>query len=161
MRVGFTGSATSELLPTLVRAYADRYPDVKLEVHSDMVTPRQTEQLLDDRLSVGVLRPPVSIPGLAVETIRSEPVVVILASRHPATVHRHLDLAELRDEWFVSYPNDPPSTMYSIMRGPRERRLQTPHPPDRRRQRRPRRRAPVEAATPASGTDDEHFGIEF
>ncbi|MFF0144142.1 LysR family transcriptional regulator [Amycolatopsis sulphurea] len=116
LSVGFTGSATYELLPTLVRAYADRYPDVTLEVHSDMVTPRQTEQLLDGRLSVGVLRPPVTVPGLAVETIRHEPVVAILASRHPATVHRSLDLADLRDEWFISYPSDPPSTMYSVMR---------------------------------------------
>ena len=116
LSIGFTGSATYELLPTLVRAYADRYPGVTLEVHSDMVTPRQTEQLLDGRLSVGVLRPPVTDPGLAVETIRHEPVVAILASRHPATVHRSIDLADLRDEWFISYPSNPPSTMYSIMR---------------------------------------------
>ncbi|MFE5563385.1 LysR substrate-binding domain-containing protein [Amycolatopsis japonica] len=116
LSVGFTGSATYELLPTLVRAYADRYPDVTLEVHSDMVTPRQTEHLLDGRLAVGVLRPPVAVRGLAVETIRQEPVVIILASRHAATVHRSLDLADLRDEWFISYPSDPPSTMYSIMR---------------------------------------------
>ena len=58
LAVGFTGSATYEFLPTLVRAYADRYPEVTLQVHSDMVTPHQTEQLLDGRLSVGVLRPP-------------------------------------------------------------------------------------------------------
>lgn len=225
LSVGFTGSATYELLPTLVRAYADRYPDVTLEVHSDMVTPRQTEQLLDDRLSVGVLRPPVTIPGLAVETIRSEPVVVILASRHPATVHRHLDLADLRDEWFISYPTDPPSTMYSIMRSacesagfkPRIRQtvadsaalvalvaadmgialvpaslrhlringatfrpLRTPalttglalayretdvSPLVRRfletARTVVRSRAPVEAAAPVPGADDEHFGIEF
>lgn len=113
--VGFTGSATYELLPPLVRAYADRFPEVTLEVHSDMVTPRQTEQLLDGRLSVGVLRPPVTAPGIAVEIIRQEPVVAILASRHPATVRRELDLADLRDDWFISYPDNPPSTMYSIM----------------------------------------------
>ena len=116
LAVGFTGSATYELLPTLVRAYADRYPEVTLRVHSDMVTPRQTEQLLDGRLSVGVLRPPVTIPGIAVETIRHEPVVVILASRHPATVQRQIDLSDLREEWFISYPDNPASTMYTIMR---------------------------------------------
>lgn len=113
--IGFTGSATYELLPTLVRAHADRHPEVTLRVHSDMVTPEQTEQLLDGRLSVGVLRPPVTVPGLAVETIRSERVVVLIASRHPASVHRQIDLTDLRDEWFIAYPDNPPSTMYSIM----------------------------------------------
>jgi DNA-binding transcriptional LysR family regulator len=80
-----------------------------------MVTPQQTEQILDGRLSVGVLRTPVSARGVAVETIRREPVVVLLASRHPATVHSEIDLADLRDEWFVAYPDNPPSSMYSIM----------------------------------------------
>lgn len=116
LTVGFPGSAAFELLPALVRAYADRYPDVTLEVHSDMTTPIQAAQLLDGRLSVGILRPPVTTPGLAIEIIRHEPVIVLLASRHPATVHRQIDLADLRDEWFISFSSDPPSTMYSIMR---------------------------------------------
>ncbi|KMS84946.1 LysR family transcriptional regulator [Prauserella rugosa] len=115
LSLGFTGSATYELLPTLVRAYGDRHPDVALRVQSDMVTPAQVEQLLDGRLDVGVLRPPVAVSGLAVEAIRNERVVALLASRHPATVKSEIDLADLRDDWFISYPDHPPSTMYSIM----------------------------------------------
>lgn len=115
LSLGFTGSATYELIPTLVRAYGDRHPEVTLRVHSDMVTPAQTEQLLDGRLDVGILRPPVSNSGLAVETIRNERVVALLASRHPATVQREIDLGDLRDDWFISYPDQPPSTMYTIM----------------------------------------------
>lgn len=115
LAVGFTGSATYELLPSLVRAYVDRYPNVTLEVQSDLVTPRQVEALLEGRLAVGILRPPAAVAGLAVEIIRHEPVVVLLASRHPAAVNREIDLRDMRDEWFVSYPNNPPSTMYSIM----------------------------------------------
>jgi DNA-binding transcriptional LysR family regulator len=115
LSLGFSGSVTYELLPTLVRAYGDRHPEVTLRIQSDMVTPAQTEQLLDGRLDVGVLRPPVNVPGLAVETIRNERVVALLASRHPATVNREIDLADLRDDWFISYPDQPPSTMYTIM----------------------------------------------
>jgi DNA-binding transcriptional LysR family regulator len=114
LSVGFTGSATYELLPTLVRAYADRHPDVRLEVFSDMVTPRQVEQLADGRLGVGILRPPVTTPGLVVETLRHEPVVALLASRHPAMAKPELHLAELRDDWFISYPDNPPSTLYQL-----------------------------------------------
>jgi len=116
LTVGFTGSATYELLPAILRTYSDRYPDVNLDVRSDLVTPQQTEQLLDGRLQVGLLRTPATAPGLAVETIRREHVMVVLASRHPATVNREIDLADLRDEWFVAPPNNPPSTMYTLMR---------------------------------------------
>jgi DNA-binding transcriptional LysR family regulator len=115
LSIGFTGSATHELLPPLVRAYADRCPDVTLDVRSDLTTPVQVERLLTGQLDVAVLRPPVVANGLAVETIRREPVVVLLANRHPRTVDRDIDLADLRDEWFISLPGNPPATMYSLM----------------------------------------------
>ena len=115
LSVGFTGSATYELLPTLVRTYLDRHPEVTLDVHSEMVTPVQVEALLDGRIAVGILRPPVVAKGLAVETLRHEPVVALIASQHPASVQRELDLSALRDEWFIAYPSSPPSTMYTVM----------------------------------------------
>jgi DNA-binding transcriptional LysR family regulator len=116
LSVGFTGAATYELLPVLMRAYADRHPDVTLDVKSDMDTPKQVEALLEGRLAVGILRPPITAAGLTVEVLRHEPVVVLLASRHPAAVHRELDLADLRDESFISYNNNPPASMYMVMR---------------------------------------------
>ena len=115
LSIGFTGSATHELLPPLVRAYADRYPDVTLDVRSDLTTPVQVERLLNGQLAVAILRPPVVANGLEVETIRREPVVVLLANRHPKTIDRDIDLADLRDEWFISFPDNPPATMYSLM----------------------------------------------
>lgn len=115
LSIGFTGSATHELLPPLVRAYADRYPEVTLDVRSDLTTPVQVERLLNGQLEVAILRPPVIASGLAVETIRREPVVVLLANRHPRTVDRDIDLADLRDEWFISLPVNPPATMYSLL----------------------------------------------
>ena len=140
LSIGFTGSATYELLPTLVRAYADRYPEVTLRVHSDMVTPQQTEQLLDGRLAVGVLRPPVTVAGLAVETIRQEPVMVLLSSRHPASAAREIDLADLRDQWFVSYPDQPAvDHVLGHAGGLPDSGLHAAHPAVGRRQRRTRR----------------------
>jgi DNA-binding transcriptional LysR family regulator len=115
LSAGFTGAATYELLPVVMRAYADRHPEVTLDVQSDMDTPHQVAALLDGRLAVGVLRPPVNARGLTVEVLRHEPVVVLLASRHPAAVHRDLDLTDLRDEPFISYNNNPPASMYLLM----------------------------------------------
>lgn len=113
--VGFTGSATYELLPALVRAYNDKFPDVTLDLHSEMGTQAQVEAILDGRLSVGLLRPPALADGLAVETVRHEPVLALLPSQHPLSVERELELAALRDEWFIAFPGSPPSTMYTLM----------------------------------------------
>ncbi|OBJ83295.1 LysR family transcriptional regulator [Mycobacterium sp. 1245852.3] len=115
LSVGFTSSGAHELLPSLVRTYAAEYPDVTLDVQGDLTTPAQVEQLLNGRLDVGVLRGPLSVQGLAVETIREEPVVVMLADSHPKASERHIELRDLRDEWFISLPSDPPATMYAIM----------------------------------------------
>jgi DNA-binding transcriptional LysR family regulator len=115
LSLGFTGSATYELLPALVRAYHERNPDVTLELHSEMLTPAQVAALLDGRIAVGVLRPPVTAPGLVVEVLREEPLVALLPSQHPAAGARVLELAALRDEPFVGYPSKPPSTLHSLM----------------------------------------------
>jgi DNA-binding transcriptional LysR family regulator len=115
LSVGFTGAAAHDLLPPLVRAYVANYPDVTLDVRGDLTTPTQVEHLLDGRLDVGVLRGPVAVQGLAVETIREEPVGVMLPDTHPRAGELELQLSDLRDEWFISLPSNPPATMYVVM----------------------------------------------
>jgi DNA-binding transcriptional LysR family regulator len=115
LSLGFTGSVTYELLPTLVRVYQERNPDVRLELHSEMLTPAQVDALLEGRIQVGLLRPPVHAKGLVVEVLREEPIVVLLPARHPAAATRTLALGALRDEPFVGYPSSPPSTLHGVM----------------------------------------------
>lgn len=115
LSLGFTGTATYELLPALVRAFQDRNPDVQLDLHSEMLTPSQVEGLLEGRIDVGVLRPPVNAEGLVVEVVRQEPLVLAMPTQHPLAGARSLSLADLADEPFISYPSDPPSSVYSVV----------------------------------------------
>ncbi|KWX01507.1 Transcriptional regulator [Carbonactinospora thermoautotrophica] len=115
LSLGFTGSVTYELLPALVRAYHERNPDVTLDLHSEMLTPAQVEAILEGRIAVGLLRPPVNAKGLVVEVLREEPLGVLLPTEHPAAAARALALESLHDEIFVGYPSKPPSTMHSVM----------------------------------------------
>lgn len=39
-------------------------PDVRLRVRTEMLTPEQEADLLDDKLDLGVLRPPLRTPDL-------------------------------------------------------------------------------------------------
>lgn len=115
LSLGFTGAATYELLPALVRAFQDRNPNVQLDLHSEMLTPAQVDGLLEGRLDVGVLRPPVSAEGLTVEVLREEPLVVAMPTQHALAGARTLSLADLAEEPFISYPSNPPSSVYSIV----------------------------------------------
>lgn len=115
LSLGFTGTATYELLPSLVRAFQERNPDVQLELHSEMLTPAQAHALLEGRLDVGVLRPPVDAEGLVVEVVREEPLVVAMPTQHPLAGARAISLRQLSDEPFISYPSNPPSSVYSVV----------------------------------------------
>jgi DNA-binding transcriptional LysR family regulator len=112
LNLAFTGSATYELMPLLVSAYHQRFPNVKLEIRSEMLTPPQVDGLLDGSISVGLLRPPISRAGLVLEILRHEPLVVMLPVSHPLASKVRVELADLANEMFVSYPSSPPSSVY-------------------------------------------------
>ena len=117
LALAFTGSATYELMPLLVRAYAQRFPDVTLEVRSEMLTPAQVDGLLEGSISVGLLRPPVAADGLVVEVLRHEPLVALLPVTHPRATQINLELTDLRHEPFIGYPSSPPSSIYQAVIG--------------------------------------------
>ena len=100
LALGFVGSAMHGALPGVLRAHRRAFPDVQL-VLSELPTAGQLEALMTGRLDVGVIRPPVREPGLAFETIHTEPVVVALPEDHPLAARRKVALAELVGEPFV------------------------------------------------------------
>ncbi|QHG85294.1 LysR family transcriptional regulator (plasmid) [Rhodococcus rhodochrous] len=113
LSLGFTGSATYDLMPNLVRAYRERNPLVELTLRSEMLTPVQVDALLDGTLSVGLLRPPVKSPGIIVELLRHEPLLVALPVQHPRAIATAIDLRDLATEPFIGYCD--PSTMHDTL----------------------------------------------
>ena len=115
LAVGFVGSATYELLPGVVRAHHERYPEVTLDLHGEMLTAAQLDGLLDGSLAVGVLRPSTQAEGVVVEVLRQEKLVALLPVQHPLAGERAVPLAALSGEWFLSHPGQPPSAIYGAM----------------------------------------------
>jgi DNA-binding transcriptional LysR family regulator len=115
LAVGFTGSATYELLPSIANALRTELPDVELELHGEMLTPAQVEALLSGTLDVGLLRPPVHSADLEVHVIRREPLVAVLPVGHPLAGDRWVKLAALADDGFVSYPSHFRSVMHDAV----------------------------------------------
>ncbi|MEU8632594.1 LysR family transcriptional regulator [Amycolatopsis sp. NPDC048633] len=113
--IGFTGSATYELLPSLARVLRQEMPGIELDLKGEMLTPVQVAMLVEESLDIGFLRPPVREPGLVVRVLRREPLIAALPAHHPLTERATVRLADLRDEPFVCYPSRHRSVVYDAV----------------------------------------------
>ena len=100
LAVGFVGSAMYSFVPELLRAFRDETPDIALRLH-ELGTTEQLRQLEDGRLDVGFVRLRGPRPGLALETVMDEPVVVALPDVHPLAQRPRLRLSDLEGEPLV------------------------------------------------------------
>jgi DNA-binding transcriptional LysR family regulator len=115
LHVGFTGSATFSLMPSLVAALVQQLPGVHLDLAGELLTPTQVARLTDGTLDLGLLRPPVHGGGLAVEVVRDEPLVAVLPAGHPLAAEPTVSVADLASEAFISYPLDARSVLHDAV----------------------------------------------
>ncbi|WP_405718158.1 LysR substrate-binding domain-containing protein [Streptomyces sp. NBC_01537] len=103
LRVGLTGSASYRQLPALARLLKQEMPHVMMEVHTEMLTPAQEAALVERRLDVGVLRPPVREEGLTHRPLADEPLVVAVPEEHWLAEVDTVRIEQLRHEDFIMY----------------------------------------------------------
>lgn len=116
IRLGFVGSVTYSWLPHLVQRFRSSYPDVDVDIRSEMLTGWQVEALHADRLDAGVLRAPVNDPRIRTTTLATEPMVLALPDNHPLTEHTDaVSLAAARDEQFITYGDTTSSATHTLM----------------------------------------------
>lgn len=104
LRVGFTGSASYRQLPQVARLKQAFLPDVELQMHSEMLTPAQEHALVEQRLDVGVLRPPVRVPGLRTRSLSVEPLVLAVPAAHRLATAPAVRVTDLAGEVLLTYP---------------------------------------------------------
>lgn len=113
LAIGFVGSATYELLPSLLRLLRSRYPDIALSLR-EMTTAQQATALAAGEIDLGFLRPPLEGDDLDMATVREERLVAVLPAGHRlAGSTEPLDLAELAREAFVLFPAAQGQGLYS------------------------------------------------
>jgi DNA-binding transcriptional LysR family regulator len=103
LRLAFISTAAALLVPPLVKAFRELYPDVEVELRN-VLTGNQVDELLERKLDVGLLRTPLNAPEL-IQTIvlHREPFVLLLPASHPHASRRSLRLEELHEAKFVMY----------------------------------------------------------
>lgn len=104
LRVGFAGAATFRHMPWMVEQTREHFPRLRLDIQGEMLTPEMEQGLLDRRLDVAVLRPPVHSQEVETMLIEEEELVVALPEDNPLVSRGIIELADLRNERFVAYP---------------------------------------------------------
>ncbi|WP_299051003.1 LysR substrate-binding domain-containing protein [uncultured Nocardioides sp.] len=107
LTIGSVRTGLASVLPEVMRAFTVDHPHVRFDlVHMD--TALQLRALADRSIDVGIVRAAAPTPGLVVEPLVAEPLVLALPADHrlssSASPDGAIDPRELADELFVSWP---------------------------------------------------------
>lgn len=114
--VGFTASAVFHpYLPRAIRAYRDRYPDVRITL-TESNTISLLRGLRAGEVDVAFVRPPYVLDAeFESERVLDEPMLIALPPGHPLSRKRAVPIAELADEDFVLYPRPIGAGLYDAI----------------------------------------------
>ncbi|BCJ47133.1 LysR family transcriptional regulator [Actinoplanes ianthinogenes] len=111
--VGFIGTATYDLLPQATREVRRLLPDVRLELHGELLSPALLDGLLDGTYDLVVLRPDgLTRPEADIRVLRSERLIAVLPDWHDLADRDYIDLAELAPDPFVTHFSGHRSSMH-------------------------------------------------
>ena len=101
----FVPSAALAVVPPLLRAFRDAYPDVRLRLSGEP-SRRQAEALLRGTVDIGLVVPPLqsaSARRFRLQPLGEEALVLALPAAHPLASARRLQLRDLAHERFVAF----------------------------------------------------------
>lgn len=101
--IGFTAASSYHVLPGLVSLIRAKLPDISLTLR-EKVSNEQLEALRAGQLDFGLLRPPVTLPGVQAARVHREPLLVALPRDHPLATQPTVDLASLAGQPLITYP---------------------------------------------------------
>jgi DNA-binding transcriptional LysR family regulator len=104
LSIGFTGSATYGLMPRIVREATRAFDGLALNVSGELLTPALVQQLLEHRIDIAVLRPPVHSPDVEHSVVAHERLVAALPAHSPLADRGALSLDSLAGRSLVGYP---------------------------------------------------------
>jgi len=101
--VGIFGSAILDAIPKLLLAFRNRYPDVKVVLHT-MTKAEQIEALRQRRISVGFNRMLSPLADLEIKQVTTEALLLAVPAEHPLAAQPVIRFAELQDHPMVLFP---------------------------------------------------------
>jgi DNA-binding transcriptional LysR family regulator len=103
LRVGFTIGAAVDLVPTVRRAFAQQFPDVKLSLNEfDFSEP--AAGLDDGRSDVAIVRPPIDVEGVQLITLATESRVACVPDSHRLADRDEISIYDILDDPIIGAP---------------------------------------------------------
>lgn len=96
LEIGFVSSATLSLLPPALRLFRERFGGVELDLR-ELASVEQLEALYEGEIRVGLVRLPMQAPGVRLEAVLAEPLVVALPVGHPLEVREAIPVEEVAE----------------------------------------------------------------
>ena len=112
LAIGFNALLAYRLMPQLVSAFAERYPQVKVTLH-EMVSSEQVVALTEHQIDVGLLRPPLP-SGFRSFSLGSEEMMLFLPARHPLAAQESVCLASLAGEPMLMFSRGESSYLHDL-----------------------------------------------
>jgi DNA-binding transcriptional LysR family regulator len=113
--IGFTGTTTFDILPTLIQSYRRCFPLVDVSV-LQLGTADQIHCLLNGEINIGILYAPIEDSRLSLEIIRQEPFIIAMPENHPlAADSTPIEVQELSEELFIMTARKTGQSYYDII----------------------------------------------
>ncbi|WP_299763031.1 LysR substrate-binding domain-containing protein [Ramlibacter sp.] len=104
--VGIFGSAVLDVIPRILARFHRDRPQVKISLHNQTKA-EQIQALRERRIAVGFNRLVPEEPGLAVEVVLRERMMVGLHESHPLCARKVVSVRDLHGQPMILYPNLP------------------------------------------------------
>ena len=105
LAIGYTPTATYDVLPAIIPAFRIRLPDVRLDL-TEMRSELLSEAVRSGRMEVAFVCAPVDTRGVVETVLVREPLVALLPERHPLAKRARVPVRALGREPFVMVLRD-------------------------------------------------------
>ncbi|WP_353475808.1 LysR substrate-binding domain-containing protein (plasmid) [Salipiger sp. H15] len=106
LRVGFVGSATFGILPTIIKSFRANYPEVNLSL-TPMNNAQLHRALVSRELDVAFARPALEDPEFLTKVLMEEPLILAMPDTLPTRRAGAACLADLEGQNLILYPERP------------------------------------------------------
>ncbi len=106
LAIGFVSSAAYSVLPPILQRFREAFPEIALTLQ-ELTTNVQLQQLEDNRLDIGFVRPPLESARasmLSQQQILKESFMVAVSEAHPLAQQERIAIAALSEESFIIFP---------------------------------------------------------
>lgn len=104
IKIGFPTSLASHLLPTVISAFKEKYPNVAFHLRQGSYK-FLIESVINREIDLAFLGPvPLNIPEVEGTILFSESISALLPISHPLSTKKSILLNELRNDEFVLFP---------------------------------------------------------